>query len=158
MFGFPDHYTDVANLGRCGRQRLLGKAWSVPVVRHLFSPLKVQFYFQCIYFYSSFPLQDYFQSNTTGMPSSIKHPESSTPTSLPETKELSVTMTTQELSPSATSVIVVNPNLIPVITPVTTKTPDIVTLPEPLSPEPESVICIESDVCLEPSSNVSRQS
>ena len=41
LFGFPDHYTDVANLGRCGRQKLLGKAWSVPVIRHLLSPLKV---------------------------------------------------------------------------------------------------------------------
>ena len=48
LFGFPDHYTDVANLGRCGRQRLLGKAWSVPVIRHLLSPLK-----------------DYFKSSTT---------------------------------------------------------------------------------------------
>lgn len=43
LFGFPDHYTDVANLGRCGRQRLLGKAWSVPVIRHLLSPLKDYF-------------------------------------------------------------------------------------------------------------------
>lgn len=48
LFGFPDHYTDVANLGRSGRQRLLGKAWSVPVMRHILSPLK-----------------DYFRSNTT---------------------------------------------------------------------------------------------
>ena len=43
LFGFPDHYTDVANLGRHGRQKLLGRAWSVPVIRHLFSPLK-EFY------------------------------------------------------------------------------------------------------------------
>ncbi len=48
LFGFPEHYTDVGNLGRAGRQRLLGKAWSVPVIRHLFSPLK-----------------DYFKSSTT---------------------------------------------------------------------------------------------
>ena len=41
LFGFPDHYTDVGNLGRSGRQKLLGKAWSVPVIRHLLSPLKV---------------------------------------------------------------------------------------------------------------------
>lgn len=40
LFGFPDHYTDVANLGRHGRQKLLGRAWSVPVIRHIFSPLK----------------------------------------------------------------------------------------------------------------------
>ena len=43
LFGFPEHYTDVGNLGRAGRQRLLGKAWSVPVIRHLFSPLKEYF-------------------------------------------------------------------------------------------------------------------
>ncbi len=48
LFGFPEHYTDICNLGRAGRQRLLGKAWSVPVIRHLFSPLK-----------------DYFKSSTT---------------------------------------------------------------------------------------------
>ena len=54
LFGFPDHYTDVANLGRCGRQRLLGKAWSVPVIRHLLSPMK-----------------DYFKSNTVKEPSPL---------------------------------------------------------------------------------------
>lgn len=43
LFGFPDHYTDVCNLGRSGRQKLLGKAWSVPVIRHLLSPLKEYF-------------------------------------------------------------------------------------------------------------------
>ena len=43
LFGFPEHYTDVCNLGRCGRQKLLGKAWSVPVIRHLLSPLKDYF-------------------------------------------------------------------------------------------------------------------
>ena len=41
LFGFPPHYTDVNNLGRSGRQKLLGKSWSVPVLRHLLSPLKV---------------------------------------------------------------------------------------------------------------------
>ncbi|XP_063064738.1 DNA (cytosine-5-)-methyltransferase 3 beta, duplicate a [Engraulis encrasicolus] len=45
VFGFPKHYTDVANMGRARRQQLLGKAWSVPVVRHLLSPLKD--YFLC---------------------------------------------------------------------------------------------------------------
>ncbi|XP_062499355.1 DNA (cytosine-5)-methyltransferase 3C-like isoform X2 [Corticium candelabrum] len=44
-FGFPEHYTDVANMGRVHRQRLLGRAWSVPVIRHLFSPLRD--YFKC---------------------------------------------------------------------------------------------------------------
>ena len=43
LFGFPDHYTDIANLGRHGRHKLLGRAWSVPVIRHLFSPLKDYF-------------------------------------------------------------------------------------------------------------------
>ena len=33
----------VANLGRHGRHKLLGRAWSVPVIRHLFSPLKEYF-------------------------------------------------------------------------------------------------------------------
>ena len=85
------------------------------------------------------------------MPSSIKHPGSSTPISLPETEEFSVAMTTKELSPLATSII---PSLVPVITPI--KTP-VVAPPKPLSPEPESVICNKSDVCLDPSSpSVSR--
>ena len=43
LFGFPDYYTDAANLGRHGRQKLLGRAWSVPVIRHIFSPLKEYF-------------------------------------------------------------------------------------------------------------------
>ncbi|XP_031572916.1 DNA (cytosine-5)-methyltransferase 3A-like [Actinia tenebrosa] len=45
LFGFPSHYTDVNNMGRPQRQRLLGNAWSVPVIRHLLSPLKD--YFKC---------------------------------------------------------------------------------------------------------------
>ncbi|NXX96498.1 DNM3B methyltransferase, partial [Centropus bengalensis] len=45
IFGFPLHYSDVSNLGRGARQKLLGKSWSVPVIRHLFSPLKD--YFAC---------------------------------------------------------------------------------------------------------------
>ncbi|XP_069099500.1 DNA (cytosine-5)-methyltransferase 3B isoform X2 [Pleurodeles waltl] len=45
IFGFPAHYTDVSNMGRTGRQKLLGKSWSVPVIRHLFAPLKD--YFAC---------------------------------------------------------------------------------------------------------------
>ena len=43
LFEYSEHYTDVCNLGRCGRQKLLGKAWSVPIVRHLLSPLKDYF-------------------------------------------------------------------------------------------------------------------
>ncbi|XP_050804720.1 DNA (cytosine-5)-methyltransferase 3A isoform X4 [Gopherus flavomarginatus] len=46
VFGFPVHYTDVSNMSRLARQRLLGRSWSVPVIRHLFAPLKE--YFACI--------------------------------------------------------------------------------------------------------------
>uniref|UniRef100_A0A3Q3LFV1 DNA (cytosine-5-)-methyltransferase n=1 Tax=Mastacembelus armatus TaxID=205130 RepID=A0A3Q3LFV1_9TELE len=45
IFGFPKHYTDVRNMNRQQRQKVLGKAWSVPVIRHLFAPLKE--YFAC---------------------------------------------------------------------------------------------------------------
>lgn len=45
IFGFPKHYTDVNNMGRSQRQRVLGRSWSVPVIRHLFAPLKD--YFLC---------------------------------------------------------------------------------------------------------------
>ncbi|XP_054701959.1 DNA (cytosine-5)-methyltransferase 3B isoform X1 [Grus americana] len=45
IFGFPLHYTDVSNIGRGARQKLLGRSWSVPVIQHLFSPLKD--YFAC---------------------------------------------------------------------------------------------------------------
>ncbi|KAJ3586413.1 hypothetical protein NHX12_012811 [Muraenolepis orangiensis] len=45
VFGFPKHYTDVNNMGRSQRQRVLGRSWSVPVIRHLFAPLKD--YFEC---------------------------------------------------------------------------------------------------------------
>ncbi|KFW63480.1 DNA (cytosine-5)-methyltransferase 3B, partial [Pygoscelis adeliae] len=45
IFGSPLHYTDVSNIGRGARQKLLGRSWSVPVIRHLFSPLKD--YFAC---------------------------------------------------------------------------------------------------------------
>ncbi|XP_061591518.1 DNA (cytosine-5)-methyltransferase 3B-like [Cololabis saira] len=46
IFGFPKHYTDVKNMNRQQRQKVLGKAWSVPVVRHLFAPLKDYFAFE----------------------------------------------------------------------------------------------------------------
>uniref|UniRef100_A0A3Q3ETR4 DNA (cytosine-5-)-methyltransferase n=1 Tax=Labrus bergylta TaxID=56723 RepID=A0A3Q3ETR4_9LABR len=45
IFGFPKHYTDVRDMNRLQRQKVLGKAWSVPVIRHLFAPLKD--YFSC---------------------------------------------------------------------------------------------------------------
>nr|XP_046252221.1 DNA (cytosine-5-)-methyltransferase 3 beta, duplicate a isoform X2 [Scatophagus argus] len=45
IFGFPKHYTDVNNMGRMQRQKVLGRSWSVPVIRHLFAPLKD--YFEC---------------------------------------------------------------------------------------------------------------
>lgn len=43
IFGFPSHYTDVGNMGRVARQRLLGRAWSTPVIRHLLAPLRDYF-------------------------------------------------------------------------------------------------------------------
>ncbi|XP_010173868.1 DNA (cytosine-5)-methyltransferase 3B-like, partial [Antrostomus carolinensis] len=45
IFGFPLPYMDVSSTGRGARQKLLGRSWSVPVIRHLFSPLKD--YFAC---------------------------------------------------------------------------------------------------------------
>ncbi|XP_056155542.1 DNA (cytosine-5-)-methyltransferase beta, duplicate b.3 [Lampris incognitus] len=45
IFGFPKHYTDIRNMNRQQRQKVLGKSWSVPVIRHLFAPLKD--YFAC---------------------------------------------------------------------------------------------------------------
>ncbi|XP_074537363.1 DNA (cytosine-5-)-methyltransferase 3 beta, duplicate a [Halichoeres trimaculatus] len=45
IFGFPKHYTDVNNMGRSQRQKVLGRSWSVPVIRHLFAPLKD--YYEC---------------------------------------------------------------------------------------------------------------
>lgn len=45
IFGFPLPYTEVSNI-RGTRQKLLGRgSWNVPVIRHLFSPLKD--YFAC---------------------------------------------------------------------------------------------------------------
>lgn len=35
IFGFPAHYTDIANIGPTYRQVLLGRAWSVPVIQFL---------------------------------------------------------------------------------------------------------------------------
>ncbi|KAK3861177.1 hypothetical protein Pcinc_032823 [Petrolisthes cinctipes] len=43
IFGFPAHYTDVGNLQVRERQSLLGRAWCVPVIRHLLTPL-VKYY------------------------------------------------------------------------------------------------------------------
>ena len=40
VFGFPVHYTDVSNMSHLATQRLLGRSWSVPVIRHLFALLK----------------------------------------------------------------------------------------------------------------------
>uniref|UniRef100_A0A8C5TPV8 DNA methyltransferase 3 beta n=1 Tax=Malurus cyaneus samueli TaxID=2593467 RepID=A0A8C5TPV8_9PASS len=45
IFGFPLPYSDVSNISRGTRQKLLGGSWSAPVIRHLFSPLKD--YFAC---------------------------------------------------------------------------------------------------------------
>ncbi|XP_053376999.1 DNA (cytosine-5)-methyltransferase 3B-like [Mercenaria mercenaria] len=43
LFGLPAHYTDVGQLTHEGRRRLIGKAWSVPVIKHLLAPLKNYF-------------------------------------------------------------------------------------------------------------------
>jgi len=40
IFGFPDHYTDVADLSSTHRLKIIGRSWSVPVIKHLFAPLK----------------------------------------------------------------------------------------------------------------------
>ncbi|XP_071804547.1 DNA (cytosine-5)-methyltransferase 3A-like isoform X2 [Asterias amurensis] len=45
IFGFPEHYTDIGNMSRTSRHRLIGQAWSVPVIKHLLAPLKE--YFTC---------------------------------------------------------------------------------------------------------------
>ncbi|KAL3874309.1 hypothetical protein ACJMK2_037341 [Sinanodonta woodiana] len=43
VFGFPAHYTDVGDMNITKRRKVLGKAWSVPVIKHLLSPLKKYF-------------------------------------------------------------------------------------------------------------------
>jgi hypothetical protein len=43
IFGLPIHYTDVGNLPISKRQQLLGRSWSVPVVKWIFQPLKSHF-------------------------------------------------------------------------------------------------------------------
>lgn len=45
ILGFPVHYTDVADMEPAVRMKLLGRSWSVPVIRHLFAPLRD--YFDC---------------------------------------------------------------------------------------------------------------
>ncbi|KAM9342417.1 uncharacterized protein KZ484_015140 [Pholidichthys leucotaenia] len=45
VFGFPKHYTDVNNMGRSQRQKVLGVSWSIPVIRHLLAPLRD--YYEC---------------------------------------------------------------------------------------------------------------
>jgi hypothetical protein len=45
IFGLPVHYTDTGNISNTKRQKLLGKAWSVYVVKHILQSLKL--YFEC---------------------------------------------------------------------------------------------------------------
>jgi len=40
VFGYPRHYTDVGNLSRSDRQKLLGHTWSVPIIAFIMSQLK----------------------------------------------------------------------------------------------------------------------
>lgn len=68
IFGFPKHYTDVKDMNRQQRQKVLGKAWSVPVIRHLFAPLKD--YFTCE------ELPPLTNSNSSPSPSSPSPPSS----------------------------------------------------------------------------------
>ncbi|XP_046552801.1 DNA (cytosine-5)-methyltransferase 3B-like [Haliotis rubra] len=43
LFGFPPHYTDVGNMPATRRQKLLGKSWSIPIMRNLLTPLRQYF-------------------------------------------------------------------------------------------------------------------
>ena len=43
LFGFPNHYTDVANIPVTRRHKVLGQSWSVPVIKHLLLPLRAYF-------------------------------------------------------------------------------------------------------------------
>ncbi|CAJ1084356.1 uncharacterized protein LOC117821083 isoform X3 [Xyrichtys novacula] len=70
IFGFPKHYTDVKDMNRQLRQKVLGKAWSVPVIRHLFAPLKD--YFSCE---ELPPLTSSTSSTSSTSPSSPASPE-----------------------------------------------------------------------------------
>nr|XP_026693797.1 DNA (cytosine-5)-methyltransferase 3A-like isoform X1 [Ciona intestinalis] len=45
IFGLPEHYTDVNNHGPKERLALLGRSWSVPVVKRILAPLRD--YFAC---------------------------------------------------------------------------------------------------------------
>jgi hypothetical protein len=45
IFGLPIHYTDTGNLQLSKRRQLLGRAWSVPVVKHILQPLRS--FFKC---------------------------------------------------------------------------------------------------------------
>jgi len=46
LFGFPEHYTDVGNIPPTRRQKLIGKAWSVPLIKHILAPLRA--FYRCI--------------------------------------------------------------------------------------------------------------
>ncbi|KAL4152868.1 hypothetical protein QTP88_000701 [Uroleucon formosanum] len=43
IFGFPQHFTDVGDLSISSRQKLLGRAWSVQVIRDLLEMLSEKF-------------------------------------------------------------------------------------------------------------------
>jgi len=45
IFGLPVNYTDAGNMSITKRLHLLGKAWSVHVVKHILQSLKL--YFEC---------------------------------------------------------------------------------------------------------------
>ncbi|XP_071164263.1 putative leucine-rich repeat-containing protein DDB_G0290503 isoform X2 [Mytilus edulis] len=39
VFGFPDHYTDVGNIPVTKRRQMIGRAWSIPVVKKILNTL-----------------------------------------------------------------------------------------------------------------------
>ena len=39
LFGFPEHFTDGPDLSINQRRILLGRSWSVPVIKSIFFPL-----------------------------------------------------------------------------------------------------------------------
>ncbi|XP_074498757.1 uncharacterized protein LOC141772022 isoform X2 [Sebastes fasciatus] len=88
IFGFPKHYTDVRNMNRQQRQKVLGKAWSVPVIRHLFAPLKDYFAFEELpTLTTSTTSSSTTTSTTTTTTSSSNSPPPSSPAS-PELQQL----------------------------------------------------------------------
>ena len=43
LLGLSEHYTDVGHISVSNRRRLLGQAWSIPVIKHLLRPLRAYY-------------------------------------------------------------------------------------------------------------------